>query len=84
VKGERAMITLSLKDGGAVLGEIDEADLRLLIDQLVEEDEEDVDYYVSPVTIDMLEQAGASTRLIGILRRAVGDSEGLDIVWKES
>ena len=78
------MITLSLKQSGVVLGEIDEADLQLLIDQLVEEDEEDVDYYVSPVTIEMLEQSGASSRLIDLLKQAVGDSEGVDIVWEET
>jgi len=78
------MITLSLKETGAVLGTIDEADLRLLMDQLEEEDEGDTDYYVSPVTIDMLEEAGAGQHLIDILKRAVGDSEGVDVVWTEA
>jgi hypothetical protein len=78
------MITLSLKDGGTVLGEIEEADLRLLIDRLEEEDEGDTDYYVSPMTIEMLERAGAGPHLLDILKRAVGDSEGVDIVWTES
>ena len=78
------MITLSLKETGAVLGTIDEADLQLLMDQLEEEDEGDTDYYVSPVTIDMLEEAGAGRHLIDILKRAVGDSEGVDIVWTEA
>jgi hypothetical protein len=78
------MIALSLKDSGAFLGEVDEADLQLLIDQLEEEDEEDVDYYITPMTIDLLEQAGASAGLVELLRAAVGDSEGVDIVWQES
>lgn len=78
------MITLSLKESGALLGEIDEADLQLLIDQLVEEDEGDVDYYVSPVTIEMLEQNGASARLVDLLKKAVGASEGVDVVWKKT
>jgi hypothetical protein len=78
------MISLSMKDGGAFLGEIDEADLRLLIDLLEEEDEHDTDYYVSPATIEFLEQRGASTGLIQILRQAIGSSEGAEVVWKES
>jgi hypothetical protein len=78
------MITLSLKDSGELLGEIDEADLQLLIDQLEEEDEGDTDYYVTSMTIEMLEQNGASPRLVGLLKRAAGDSEGVDIVWSES
>lgn len=78
------MITLWPKDGGAALGSIDEADLQLLIDQLVEEDEEDTDYYITPLTIEWLEQNGASPELVEILKKAVGDSEGVDVVWKES
>ena len=78
------MITLSLKDGGEVLGTIEEADLQLLIDQLEEEDEGDTDYFVSPMTIDWLEQNGASPALVALLKKAVGDSEGVDVVWQES
>lgn len=78
------MITLSLKDSGEPLGEIDEADLQVLIDQLVEETEEDTDYFVNSLTIDLLEQNGASPRLVDLLKRVVGDSEGVDIVWQES
>ncbi len=78
------MITLSLKDGSAPLGTIDESDLRFLIDNLVEEDEQDTDYYISPLTIDMLEQNGASAALLELLRTAVGESDGVDVVWYES
>jgi hypothetical protein len=77
------VITLSLKDGGDVIGTIDEDDLQMLIDQLVEEDEEDTDYYITPMTIDLLEESGASAELVSILREAVGDSEGVDIAWEE-
>jgi hypothetical protein len=37
------MFTLSLKNSGAILGTIDDADLQLLIDQLEEEHEEATD-----------------------------------------
>lgn len=83
-KGRSLMITLSVKDSGRPLGEIDEADLQVLIDQLVEETEEDTDYYVNSMTIELLEQNGASARLVGLLKKAVGNSEGVDIVWQES
>ena len=57
------MFTLSLKDTGALLGTIDDADLQLLIDQLEEEDEEDTDYYVSAETVELLQEGGASAGL---------------------
>jgi hypothetical protein len=82
VSQEDLVITLSLKDSGALLGTIDEADMRLLMDQLVEESEADTDYYVDPATIDILERAGASAQLVSLLKRAVGDSEGVDIAWQ--
>ncbi len=78
------MITLSLKDSGEPIGTIDEADLELLTDQLEEETDEDTDYYISPATIDYLEQNGASPDLVVMLREAVGNSDGVEVVWAEA
>jgi hypothetical protein len=78
------MIKLTLKDTGAFLGTIEEADLQLLVDQLEEEHEEDTDYYVCPETIDILSESGASAALLKILKEAVGNSEGVDIAWKKA
>ena len=78
------MISLSLKDGGTFLGTVEEADLQLLIDQLEEEDSKDTDYYIDAATIEFLEQAGASQELIRILKAAVGDGEGVEIVWTKA
>lgn len=75
------MITLSLKESGAVLGTINEADLKILVDYLEEESETDADYYITAETIDLLERDGAGSGLVALLRDAVGDSEGVDIVW---
>jgi len=76
------MPTLWLKNGSAPLGTIDDADLQLLRDQLEEESEEDTDYYITPMTIEFLEQNGASPDLVQILKLAVGDSEGVDVAWE--
>jgi len=78
------MITLSLKDSGELLGTIDDADLQLLVDQLEEEHEMDTDYYVCPATIDILEESGASARLLKLLRDAVGSSEGVEVAWNKA
>ncbi len=74
------MVTLSLKDGG-VLGSISDEDFQILADYLEEESEADVDYYIGPDTIVMLEDDGASPALLALLKEAVGDSEGADVVW---
>jgi len=80
---EGAMISLSLK-GGGFLGTIDEADLQVLLDHLEEETETDTDYYITADTVDMLREDGASAGLVGLLERAVGSSEGVEISWKKS
>jgi hypothetical protein len=76
------MFTLSLKETGAFLGTVDDADLQVLIDLLEEEHVNDTDYYVCPATVEILEKNGASASLIRILKEAIGGSEGVEIAWK--
>ena len=70
------------KQTGALLGSVSDADVRTLIDQLEEEDRNDEDYFIDTATIDLLEQSGASAALVGLLRQAVGDSEGIDVRYE--
>jgi hypothetical protein len=72
------------KNSGAHLGEIEGEDLGLMIEQFEEEHSRDRDYFIDQNTIGILEHAGASPRLLALLREAVGTSEGVDIRWEES
>ena len=76
------MPSLYNKNDGSLIGTIDDTDLRLLIDVLEEEDLADDDYFIDGPTIDLLERSGARESLVSMLRAVVGDSEGVDIVWK--
>lgn len=76
------MVTLHYKDGGSDLGTIDETDLALMQAQFEEESSRDQDYYVDATAIGLLQEAGASTALIALLRGALGTAEGVDIVWR--
>jgi len=78
------VITLFLKETGAALGTIDEADLQFMVDQLEEEFDEDTEYYITLATVEMLEDNGAGVELVQVLKGAVGSSEGIDISWKRS
>lgn len=78
------MITLMRADTGAVLGTVEETDLQVLVDHLEEEFAEDTEYYITLPTVEMLEESGAGAALVGILKAAVGDSEGVDIRWSRS
>jgi hypothetical protein len=72
------------KNSGANLGDIGEEDLQLMIDQFEEESSTDQDYFIDAMTIDLLDGAGASPRLLGLLREVVGTSEGVDIRWERN
>ena len=74
-------IRLSEKDTGRTLGSISEADLQMLVDYMEEESSKDQDYYVEHTSIDALEGLGASAGFIALLRTAVGESDGVDVVW---
>ncbi|MCL4263151.1 MAG: galactosyldiacylglycerol synthase [Anaerolineae bacterium] len=67
---------------GQVIGEVNEVEMRFLVDMLEEESVEDADYFINQDTIDMLEVRGGDPELITILRQAVGESEGIEITWE--
>ena len=78
------MITLRNKDTNDVLGTIAESELQVLADALEEESRDDTDYYINDETIDLLAGRGASESLLALLRRALGDREGVEIQWVRS
>ncbi len=78
------MIELRDVERDTTLGTITEEQLQFLIDALEEESTEDIDYYISGDTIDMLEEDGADAQLVGLLRRALDGREGMDIRWSRT
>jgi processive 1,2-diacylglycerol beta-glucosyltransferase len=78
------MIELRDKDSGALIGDITEAQLKFMIDQLEEEYSEDTDYYINQPTLDMFESAGADPGLLNTLRKALGKREDMEIRWSRT
>jgi len=76
------MIDLYDNATNALIGSITEADLQVLIDVLEEESEDDQDYYIDQATLDVVGDGRATEHLMGILRKALGTSEGVDIRWE--
>jgi hypothetical protein len=75
------MIDLYNDTTGELLGPITEADLQSIVDALEEESTEDQDYFIDAVTIDLIAERGASEHLLGLLRKALSSSAGVDIRW---
>ena len=77
------MIQLRNKDTGEVLGTISEDDLQFLQDQLVEESEEDTDYYLNREELNLFKVKEASKELISLLEKGFGDGADLEIQWEK-
>jgi hypothetical protein len=77
------MPRLVLANSDRFLGVISDADVKLLIDELEEEDLADDDYFIDGATVSILEAAGASKELVDMLLSAIGDSEGVDVRWEK-
>ena len=75
------MIEIRDKESGELLGKITREQLQFLIDHLEEESDTDQDYYLNQLTIDMLEEQGADSQLIDLLRKALGEREEMEIFW---
>jgi hypothetical protein len=76
------MIDLYKDATGEPLGSITEADLKVLVDALEEESTDDRDYYIDAATIDVIADGRATEHLVGLLRKALGSSSGVDIRWE--
>lgn len=76
------MIQLFDARSGAHIGDITEAHLAFMGDQLEEEGVEDQDYYINQATLDLLESQGADPALVTLLRQALGTREDMDIRWE--
>jgi hypothetical protein len=77
------MPRIILKDSNRSLGVVSDADVKVLIDELEEEDMADTDYFIDAATVDILEASGASKTLVDMLLAAIGDSDGVDIRWEK-
>ena len=78
------MIRLHDAERGTLIGTITEEQLQFLIDELEEESAEDRDYYITPDTVDMLEEDGGDAAFVGLLRSALSGREGLDVRWSRA
>ncbi len=76
------MIDLYNASTNQLIGTITEAELQLLIERLEEESTKDQDYYIDAETIDLLGDGRATDHLLGLLRSALGSSDGVDIRWQ--
>jgi len=75
------MVKIYENSSNRLLGQISEAQLQVLIDQLEEESGDDQDYFLNRDTLDLLAKGGAEPQTLAILETALGTSGQGEIRW---
>jgi len=79
------MISLSDKSSDEPIGTLTDSQLQILVDQLEETHRDDQDYYIDQPTIDVLKVIAVDYgAVIELLELALGDRDGVDVVWSRS
>jgi hypothetical protein len=79
-----AVIKVFNKSTNELIGRISEEELEFLKDQLEEEGLEDRDYYIRRETIEeFAASAGASERLVTVLKTGLRNDEAVEIRWEK-
>jgi len=76
------MVELYDKATNDYLGKISDEELQFLIDNLEEENLTDEDYYIDRTTLEFLKEKGMSSDLVKLIEDAMGDKEGIEILYK--
>jgi hypothetical protein len=76
-------IRLFDKDTGRELAQLTPEQLADLKELLEEESAADTDRFVNAEAVDFLEEHGADATLCRLLREAVGEGEGIEVIWRE-
>lgn len=76
------MVRLYDADTEAEIGQISEAQLDVMIEQLVEESLDEYSYNITSEAIASLESGGADAALVSILRRALGTRASLEVRYE--
>jgi hypothetical protein len=76
------MIRLYDGDTDAEVGQITEAQLDVLAENLVEETLDEFSYNITADAITSLESAGADPQLVAILRRALGTKTSMELRYE--
>ncbi len=75
------MIDLHDRDTGTLIATISEEELALLVRELEEESGDDQDYFIDMGTLHLLKDAGAPSALLHVLGQAIGERDGMEVVW---
>jgi hypothetical protein len=78
------MARLYRVSNGETIGEINEKQLKFLVDMLEEEDEDDQDYFIDQDTLELFSDNNCDPELLALLESAIEEGEdGVDVAWEK-
>jgi len=69
-------------DTGDVIGTITDEQVKYLVAQLEEENDDDTEYFIDRDTLELLSDNGADAELLGILEKGLGGDDEMDVAWE--
>ncbi|HSN28117.1 MAG TPA: hypothetical protein VLT45_17645 [Kofleriaceae bacterium] len=69
-------------DTGDEIGSINDDQLKFLVAQLEEENDDDTNYFIDRDTLELLSDNGADPELLALLEKGMGDDDEMDIAWE--
>lgn len=69
-------------DTGDEIGKVTDAQVKFLVEQLEEENDDDTEYFIDRETLELLSDNGADPELLVILEKGLGDDDEMDVAWE--
>jgi hypothetical protein len=69
-------------DTGDEIGTVDDKQLAFLVEQLEEDNDDDMKYFLDRDTLELLSDNGADPELLALLEKGMGDDEEMNIAWE--
>lgn len=68
-------------DTGDEIGNVNDDQLKFLVDQLEEENDDDKNYFIDRDTLELLSDNGADPELLALLEKGLAGDDEMDIAW---
>jgi len=69
-------------DTGDEIGAINDDQLKFLVAQLEEENDDDTKAFIDRDTLELLSDNGADPELLALLEKGMGDDDEMDVAWE--
>ena len=69
-------------DTGDEIGTINDDQLKFLVEQLEEENDDDTEYFIDRDTLELLSDNGADPELLAVLEKGLAGDDEMDVGWE--